>query len=300
MKKTLLIFTAGVLLTGCGTAGHVSGIQSENETAAVTGPFTGVLTDVPETSASATVIAAETETTAAAAAEKSADEKAADAPTEDATTDREEFESELYTTHEEKVPPEERAALDKLREKYGKDFTFVARELPWEFFDGIPDVKPVTYYLTDDEGRKFTAVGMENSEDLTSESYAYLFHQEELYDHARDHIRSYTQAGKLWIMPPNRIEVPFDSPAYMTFEEYLSYFCQQEGKIFADIFLPEGTELPEELISDDWRNTIYIESPGYRIGLGVYYLPQKDYDRIDDLTYGDINVNHDHMRSANE
>ena len=42
MKKTLLIFTAGVLLTGCGIAEPVSDIQTENETAAeaVTVPFT--------------------------------------------------------------------------------------------------------------------------------------------------------------------------------------------------------------------------------------------------------------------
>ena len=57
MKKALLIFTAGVLLTGCGSAGPVSDIQTDNDTAAeaVTVPSTEALTEVTETSAVTTV-----------------------------------------------------------------------------------------------------------------------------------------------------------------------------------------------------------------------------------------------------
>ena len=89
------------------------------------------------------------------------------------------------------------------------------------------------------------------------------------------------------------------TPAEMTYEEFFSYFCQQEGKIFADILLPEGTELPEELTSFDGLNSIYLDGFGCPVNLGVYYLPQSDYDSLEDVTYGDIGIDHDHLKGAN-
>lgn len=326
MKKALLIFTAGVLLTGCGIAEPVSDIQTENETAAeaVTVPSTEALTEVTETSAvttvpeksasaTGTVTAAETKTpyetrtvAVTTADEKNgnittaADVKATAAPTEEATIDWEEFENELYTRHEENVPPEERAALDKLRAKYGKDFTFVSRELPWEFFGGIPDKKPATYVLMDDEGRYFAAFGTEDSEELTGEDYAYLFHEDEFFDRTKEYIRSYTQAGKLWILTPYKKSVPLEAPADLTYDQFLTYFCSGGYRVYANIFLPEGTELPEELVSDKFMNRIDLDGLSYSINLGVYYLPQKDYDSLDDVTYGDVDIDRDHMRAPHE
>ena len=309
MKKTLLIFTAGVLLTGCGIAEPVSDIQTENETAAeaVTVPSTEALTDVRETSAVTTVPEKSASATGTVtAAEKNenrtsaADVKATAAPTEEATIDWEEFENELYTRHEENVPPEERAALDKLRAKYGKDFTFVSRELPWEFFGGIPDKKPATYVLMDDEGRCFAAFGTEDSEELTGEDYAYLFHEDEFFDRTKEYIRSYTQAGKLWILTPYKKSVPLEAPADLTYDQFLTYFCSGGYRVYANIFLPEGTELPEELVSDKFMNRIDLDGLSYSINLGVYYLPQKDYDSLDDVTYGDVDIDRDHMRAPHE
>jgi small nuclear ribonucleoprotein (snRNP)-like protein len=58
--------------------------------------------------------------------------------------------------------------------------------------------------------------------------------------------------------------------------------------------------LPEELTAFDNLNNIYLDDFGCRIVLGVYYLPQRDYDRLEDVMYGDIYINRDHMKGANE
>ncbi len=282
MKKTFIILAAGIILSGCGAIE-----QSENDIPEVTEPASAA--ETTETTTETTTTTAETTAVITTAA-----------PTEEATIDWEEYENELYTRHEEKISPEERAALDKLRAKYGKDFTFVSRELPWEFFGGIPEKKPATYVLMDDEGRYFAAYGTEDSEDLTGEEYAYLFHEDEFFERTKDYIRSYTQAGKLWILTPYKKSVPLEAPADLTYDQFLTYFCAGGYRVYANILLPEGTELPEELISDEFMNRIQLDDLSYSIDLGVYYLPQKDYDSLDDVTYDDIEINHDHLRAPHE
>lgn len=265
-------------------------------------------TETPEKSEpTAVTVNAETETTAnkealiITAAENTIHaETVTEAVTETSAVSEEEYESELHTSHIENVPIEEQAALDKLRTKYGKDFTFICRDVQWEFIGvPIPEKKPTTYTLEDDEGRRFLAFGTEDSDEITSDNYTFPLYKDDLFDHTRDYIRSYTQAGKLWILTPYKTWLSFEAPAEMTYEEFFSYFCQQEGKIFADILLPEGTELPEELTSFDGLNSIYLDGFGCPVNLGVYYLPQSDYDKLEDVTYGDIGIDRDHLKGAN-
>ena len=199
------------------------------------------------------------------------------------------------------IPEAEQKALNKLNEKYGKDFTLIAREVQWEFIgEPIPEKKPTTYTLEDDEGRRFFAYGTEDSDEISGDNYAFPLFEDELLDHARDYIRSYTQAGKLWILGVGSDTMPFEAPAELIYEEFFSYFCEQEGKVSANLLLSEGTELPEELTAFDNLNNIYLDDFGCRIVLGVYYLPQRDYDRLEDVMYGDIYINRDHMKGANE
>ncbi|MBR5164392.1 MAG: membrane lipoprotein lipid attachment site-containing protein [Ruminococcus sp.] len=286
MKKIILTLTAAVMLTGC----------------------TAKNTETPEKSEpSAVTVNAETETTAnkealiiTAAENTTHAETVTEAVTETSAVSEEEYESELHTSHIENVPIEEQAALDKLRTKYGKDFTFICRDVQWEYIGvPIPEKLRIYYTLEDDDGRRFMAVGTEDSDEISGDNYAFPLFENELLDHAKDYIRSYTQAGKLWVLYATEKMMPFEAPAELTYEEFFSYFCQQEGKIFADILLPEGTELPEELTSFDGLNSIYLDGFGCPVNLGVYYLPQSDYDSLEDVTYGDIGIDRDHLKGAN-
>ena len=285
MKKIILTLTAAVMLTGC----------------------TAKNTETPEKSEpSAVTVNAETETTANKEAliitvpeNTTHAETVTEAVTETSAVSEEEYESELHTSHIENVPIEEQAALDKLRTKYGKDFTFICRDVQWEFIGvPIPEKKPTTYILVDDDGRRFYAYGTEDSEEISGDNYAFPLFKDELLEHAKDYIRSYTQAGKLWISGTGRDTMPFEAPAELTYEEFFSYFCEQGGSVSADVFLLEGTELPEELTAFDNFNYIYLDDFGCRIDLGVYYLPQRDYDRLEDVEYGNIYINLEHMKSA--
>ena len=274
MKKTFIILAAGIILSCC------SAVEpSESDIPAETEPVTEEKTAPAETTALVTTAA----------------------PTENTTTDLEEYERPLNISHEEKVPPDERAALDKLRAKYGKDFTFISRTIPCELWGGDPEVKPTTYYLMDDEGRRFAAYGKENCEDIISEDYAFLFHEDELFERSKEYIRSYTRAGKLWISPPYIRSVPFEAPADLTYDQFMAYFCNGDYTMYPNIILPEGEGLPEELIPNDPKNYVRLDGLEYGICLVVYYLPQEDYDRIEDVTYDDdLGVESSHLRRANE
>ena len=274
MKKLTIILTIAAMLTGCGN------VKTGTETAKDSAPDT--------TLAETTVMVNETETSTETTAAET-------------TTISEEYEDELHTSHIENVPQEEQEALDKLREKYGKDFTFICRDVQWEFINKpIPEKKPTYYTLEDEEGRRFLAYGTEDSDEISGDNYAFPLFEDELLDHAKDYIRSYTQAGKLWMMYATNEMMPFEAPAELTYDEFFSYFCKQEGKVSANLLLSEGTELPEELTAFDNLNNIYLDDFGCRIVLGVYYLPQRDYDRLEDVMYGDIYINRDHMKGANE
>ena len=276
MRRSVIALTAAMMLAGC------SAREAEKQDTSV--PDTTAVTTT-ETVTETTTITATVQVTEAAT---------------ESSTINEEYESDLYTRHIEKVPTEEQAALDKLRAKYGKDFIFVYREVQWEFIDKpIPEKRPTTYALEDDDGRRFYAYGTEDSDEISGDNYAFPLFEDELLDHAKDYIRSYTQAGKLWLPTPTMKTMPFEAPAELTYEEFFSYFCKQEGKVHANIFLPEGTELPTELSVFDNMNYLYLDGFGCKIVIYVYYLPQRDYDRLEDVMYGDIYINRDHMREAN-
>ncbi len=286
MKKIILTLTAAVMLTGC----------------------TAKNTETPEKSEpSAVTVNAETETTANKEAliitvpeNTTHAETVTEAVTETSAVSEEEYESELHTSHIENVPIEEQAALDKLRTKYGKDFTFICRDVQWEYIGvPIPEKLRIYYTLEDDDGRRFMAVGTEDSDEISGDNYAFLLHKDELLDHAKDYIRSYTQAGKLWMRSTEEM-VPFDAPAELTYEEFFSYFSEQKGSVFAYIILPEGTELPKELTSFDFSNQIYLDDFGCKIILYVNYMPKSDYDKLEDVMYGDIDIDSDKLIEANQ
>jgi len=153
---------------------------------------------------------------------------------------------------------------------------------------------------SDDEGRRFCAYGTEDSDEISGDEYVFPLFEGELLENTKNYIRSYTQAGKMWLPTINRRTMPFEAPAEPTYEEFFSYFCSQEGKISAFVFLPEGTELPTELSVFDNMNYLYLDDFGCQVVLYVYYLPQKDYDRLDDVVYGNVNINREHMREANQ
>ena len=62
----------------------------------------------------------------------------------------------------------------------------------------------------------------------------------------------------------------------------------------------DATELPTELSVFDNMNYLYLDDFGCQVVLYVYYLPQKDYDRLDDVVYGDVYINREHMKEANQ
>ena len=287
MKKLILTLTAVIMLTGCSTAKPENGTAEDSANATTAA---GTTVTVTETETSTETTATETTTSAVTTTE---------AVTETETT-TEEYESDIYTNNIEKVPSEEQAALEKLNAKYGKEFKFIRRDVQWEFYGGIPEKRPTTYTLEDDEGRRFCAYGTEDSDEISGDEYVFPLFEDELLENTKNYIRSYTQAGKLWLPTINRRTMPFEAPAEPTYEEFFSYFCNQEGKISAFVFLPEGTELPTELSVFDNMNYLYLDDFGCQVVLYVYYLPQKDYDRLDDVVYGNANINREHMREANQ
>lgn len=293
MKKLILTLTAVLMLTGCSEKNAASSETSKNETSERSEVTVHVETGTAIVNTDTVIETTATETTTSAVT-------TAEAVTETEMT-TEEYESEIYTDDIEKVPSEEQAALEKLNAKYGKEFKFICRDVQWEFWDTpIPEKRPTTYTLEDDEGRRFCAYGTEDSDEISGDEYVFPLFEDELLDNAKNYIRSYTQAGKLWIPTINRRTMPFEAPAEPTYEEFFSYFCNQEGKISAFVFLPEGTELPTELSVFDNMNYLYLDDFGCQVVLNVYYLPQKDYDRLDDVVYGNANINREHMREANQ
>lgn len=293
MKKLILTLTAVLMLTGCSEKNAASSETSKNETSERSEVTVHVETGTAIVNTDTVIETTATETTTSAVT-------TAEAVTETEMT-TEEYESEIYTDDIEKVPSEEQAALEKLNAKYGKEFKFICRDVQWEFWDTpIPEKRPTTYTLEDDEGRRFCAYGTEDSDEISGDEYVFPLFEDELLENAKNYIRSYTQAGKLWIPTINRRTMPFEAPAEPTYEEFFSYFCNQEGKISAFVFLPEGTELPTELSVFDNMNYLYLDDFGCQVVLNVYYLPQKDYDRLDDVVYGNANINREHMREANQ
>lgn len=293
MKKLILTLTAVLMLTGCSEKNAASSETSKNETSERSEVTVHVETGTAIVNTDTVIETTATETTTSAVT-------TAEAVTETETT-TEEYESEIYTNDIEKVPSEEQAALEKLNAKYGKEFKFICRDVQWEFWDTpIPEKRPTTYTLEDDEGRRFCAYGTEDSDEIKGDEYVFPLFENELLENVKDYIRSYTQAGKLWLPTINRRTMPFEAPAEPTYEEFFSYLCNQEGKISAFVFLPEGTELPTELSVFDNMNYLYLDDFGCQVVLYVYYLPQKDYDRLDDVVYGNANINREHMREANQ
>lgn len=293
MKKLILTLTAVLMLTGCSEKNAASSETSKNETSERSEVTVHVETGTAIVNTDTVIETTATETTTSAVT-------TAEAVTETEMT-TEEYESEIYTDDIEKVPSEEQAALEKLNAKYGKEFKFICRDVQWEFWDTpIPEKRPTTYTLEDDEGRRFCAYGTEDSDEISGDEYVFPLFEDELIENTKNYIRSYTQAGKLWIPTINRRTMPFEAPAEPTYEEFFSYFCNQEGKISAFVFLPEGTELPTELSVFDNMNYLYLDDFGCQVVLNVYYLPQKDYDRLDDVVYGNANINREHMREANQ
>ena len=293
MKKLILTLTAVLMLTGCSEKNAASSETSKNETSERSEVTVHVETGTAIVNTDTVIETTATETTTSAVT-------TAEAVTETEMT-TEEYESEIYTDDIEKVPSEEQAALEKLNAKYGKEFKFICRDVQWEFWDTpIPEKRPTTYTLEDDEGRRFCAYGTEDSDEISGDEYVFPLFEDELIENTKNYIRSYTQAGKLWIPTINRRTMPFEAPAEPTYEEFFSYYCNQEGKISAFVFLPEGTELPTELSVFDNMNYLYLDDFGCQVVLNVYYLPQKDYDRLDDVVYGNANINREHMREANK
>ncbi len=293
MKKLILTLTAVLMLTGCSEKNAASSETSKNETSERSEVTVHVETGTAIVNTDTVIETTATETTTSAVT-------TAEAVTETEMT-TEEYESEIYTDDIEKVPSEEQAALEKLNAKYGKEFKFICRDVQWEFWDTpIPEKRPTTYTLEDDEGRRFCAYGTEDSDEISGDEYVFPLFEDELIENTKNYIRSYTQAGKLWLPTINRRTMPFEAPAEPTYEEFFSYFCNQEGKISAFVFLPEGTELPTELSVFDNMNYLYLDDFGCQVVLYVYYLPQKDYDRLDDVVYGNANINREHMREANQ
>ncbi|MBQ8961696.1 MAG: hypothetical protein IJ071_10875 [Ruminococcus sp.] len=268
--KRLIILAAAALLYGCAEAGESSASQ-EAPTAAATAAVTTTATTTAQTTTAQTTTVQTT--------------------TVQTTT-------ELMTFPPFEMPEEEQAAIQKLCDKYDKDFTVLDRYVEWEFYGEIPDVKPVSYYIDDGEGHYFYAFGKENTDEITSDSYLFVKYGDRLMEESAEFLRGLTSQGKCWAVSYYKNWLPFETPADATYEEFLAAFSAEESHVQVNLLLPEGEVPPEELRPELYNSSKIFDDLGYHISVAVRHIPQEDYDRLEDVSYGKIDVDYQKLQNA--
>lgn len=261
MKKIIITLTTILMLTGCAAGNSTPTETSTNET---TKPTT-VTVDV------------ETGTTAA---------------TDAATADTTEKQPPMTETTEPTAAPDsestdaERAALNKLNEKYGREFKVVSRNLCWESWGGEQKTDPseplsVYYHMRDSEGSEFGAYIKENTDIITYDSYLYVIHKKQFEQEIGEVMNRLLPGGKVNIENVKKIELPFECSADMSYEEFRKTFIDNGGSLWLNIFVTDGIEVPEDIRK--FRTEGYLEELGCPCRIIIYNSPQGYYDSLENV-----------------
>ncbi|MDO4862695.1 MAG: lipoprotein [Ruminococcus sp.] len=253
MKRLVFALGAAALLAGCSAA--------ETSTSAVpTETATEVATTASAEATAQTTTAATTEATAEVTTSPSVAE----------------------------MTDEEWKAVDRVCGKYGRDFTLVDRYVAWESWgEPLPEVLDVSYTLVDDEGLEFCALGKEDTDVITADSYVFAHYEQQFYDEAWEAMHRLLPRGKVHFIQVRNTALPFDSPTDMSYDEFRQAFADNGGELLTYIYVTDDIEVPEELkeyssISGDGKRG----ELGYIFKILVDSVSQEDYDSLKDPLTG--------------
>ncbi|WP_019679023.1 hypothetical protein [Ruminococcus flavefaciens] len=316
MKKRLIIaMTAALMLTGCGASEKTSKenaaveasdvtastaeTTAETTTAKTTASKTTAKTTASKTTAATTKAASTTKASATKAStdKPAATEAAAPAPVKHYTVDG--------PGGAEEIPEAEWNGLEKLRGKYGRDFEVFARNLCWESWpktilndDGTRTTIPVkrdpnepldvVYTLKGSDGIYFEARIKENTDNITHDTYLYTHYWDQLKNEAAGSLQKLVPGGKVFIEARAGCgELPFESPADMTYEEFRQALADNKGYVFCWLLVAEGMEVSDDMRAySPRRGDGHPGEYGYILQVHVEQVSQEDYDRLDDIIEG--------------
>lgn len=317
MKKRLITaMTAAMMLTGCGAAEKPEQGTDTAATAAVTtaaaeeqttSAATTTVKKATTSTTAAKTTAAKTTTTSAASAAKAQTTQAqanaapsntpASAPVKHYTVDG--------VAGAEEIPEAEWNGLEKLKAKYGRDFEVFTRSLCWESWpktilndDGTRTTIPVNrdpnepldvvYTLKGSDGIYFEARIKENTDNITHDNYLYTHYWDQLKDEAAGSLQKLVPGGKVFIEARAGCgELPFESPADMTYEEFRQALADNKGYVFCWVIVAEGMEVSDDMRAySPRRGDGHPGEYGYILQVHVEQVSQEDYDRLDDIIEG--------------
>ncbi|MBR6997056.1 MAG: hypothetical protein IKH96_13740 [Ruminococcus sp.] len=254
MKKLVLALAAAIMLAGCGdVADKTSNDSSQTETAATT------VTEA-ETTAVTTVT------------------------TEPTTAEPTTTVSHYPEFSEDEVSPEELKALDKLSEKYGREFTPLTRYYVRTEYWGVkvPEFPPMSYTLEDSEGREFTAIIDKDTDIVEGDNYLYVLYEDRITEEIVSLCKELIPDGKVWVYGVGCL--PFDTPADLSFEEYRQAIAENGMRVQAQIYVTEGIEVPDEIEKYSYSASEEINTEsGYRFYCGCLLVDKSEFDKLDDV-----------------
>ena len=313
MKKRLITaMTAAMMLTGCGAAEKT---EQETDTAATAAVTTTAAEEQTTSSATTTAKKTTTKTTAKTTAAKTTTTAAA--TTAKAQTTQSQTNAAPSNTPSsapvkhytvdgpggaEEIPEAEWNGLEKLKAKYGKDFEVFARSLCWESWpkiilndDGTQTTIPVkrdpneplnvVYTLKGSDGIYFEARIKENTDNITNDTYLYTHYWDQLKNEAAGSLQKLVPGGKVFIEARAGCgELPFESPADMTYEEFRQALADNKGYVFCWLFVAEGMDVSDDMRAySPRRGDGHPGEYGYVLQVHVEQVSQEDYDRLDDI-----------------
>ena len=317
MKKRLIIaMTAAIMLTGCGASEQTSKESSVVEASDVT---TSTAETTAETTTAKTTVAKTTAKTTTKTTAKTTASKTTAAATKAASTTKASSDKPAATEAAapvkhytvdgpggpEEIPEAEWNGLEKLRGKYGRDFEVFARNLCWESWpktilndDGTRTTIPVkrdpnepldvVYTLKGSDGIYFEARIKENTDNITHDTYLYTHYWDQLKNEAAGSLQKLVPGGKVFIEARAGCgELPFESPADMTYEKFRQALADNKGYVFCWLLVAEGMEVSDDMRAySPRRGDGHPGEYGYILQVHVEQVSQEDYDRLDDIIEG--------------
>ncbi|MBP5580239.1 MAG: membrane lipoprotein lipid attachment site-containing protein [Ruminococcus sp.] len=313
MKKLILTLAAAAMLTGCGNTKEGRAQEKpEPEAAAVTTVTDTVTTSAKTTSASTTTSVKTTAKTTTAKTTTTAAALTAKAQTTQPQTNSAPSSTSAaapvkhYTVDgpggAEEIPEAEWNGLMKVKEKYGKDFEVIARNLCWESWpksilndDGTRTTIPVkrdpnepldvVYVLKGSDGIHFDARIKEKTDIITHDNYLYTHYWEQLKNEAAGSLQKLVPGGKVFFEAGASYgELPFECPAEMTYEEFRQALADNKGFAFCWLFVAEGMDVSDEMRAySPRRGDGQPGEYGYILQVHVEQVSKEDYDRLDDV-----------------
>ena len=306
MRRLVTALTAAVMLAGCSAKEAEVQENTKDETTVVTTEITSAVTSSETASAQKTAAKKTTAktTTVQTTAEASASESkaTASAPQNTASSASEKHYTLVGYGGPEEIPEAEWKALTKVNEKYGKTFEVVNRILDWEHYpktilndDGTTTVIPyerdpnepldVFYVLKDSDGVCFEAHIKENTDIITHDTYLFHQYKERIYKEAAGSLQKLVPGGKVYFNGSDNGELPFESPAEMTYEEFRQALAENKGYVFGWVYVAEGMDVSDDMRAySPRRGDGHPGEYGYLIKVHVAQVSQEDYDRLDDMT----------------